>query len=73
VNNLRQGVDARPDITLSRVLLAMRVKELPTIGTGIRASVAAPMTQTIGTLVRHIILSSGELDKRSDAGDIPTK
>jgi len=51
----------------------MSVKELPTIGTGIRASVAAPTTQTMATLVRHIILSSGELDKRSDAGDIPTK
>ena len=56
MNNLRQGVDARPDITLSRLLLGIRVKELPTIGTGIRASVAAPMTQRIATLVWHIIL-----------------
>ena len=51
----------------------MTVKELPTIGIGIIAIVAAPATQTIATLVEHIILSSGELDETSDAGDFPTK
>jgi len=51
----------------------MTVKELPKIGIGIIAIVAVPATQTITTLVGHIILSSGELDGTSDAGDFPTK
>jgi len=73
VNNLTQGVDARPDITMHRLSLGMIVKELPTIRIGIIAIVAAPGTQTIATLVGHTILSSGELDGTSDAGDLPTK
>jgi len=73
VNNLTQAVDARPDITMHRLSLGMTVKELPTIGIGIIAIVAAPATQTIATLVGYIILSSGELDGTSDAGDFPTK
>jgi len=51
----------------------MTVKELPTIGIGIMAIVAAPATQTIAPLVGHIIQSSGELDGPSDAGDFPPK
>ena len=51
----------------------MRVKELPTIGIGIIAIMAAPTRQTIATLVGHIILLSGELDGMSDAGDFSTK
>jgi len=51
----------------------MTVKELPTIGIGIIANVAAPATQTIATFVGHIILSSGALDEMSDAGDFPPK
>ena len=73
MNNLTQAVDARPDISMYRVSLGMTVKELPTIDIGIMAFVAAPATQTIATLVGHIILSSGELDRTSDAGDFPTK
>jgi len=73
VNNLTQAVDARPDITMHRLSLSMTVKELPTISIGIIAIVAAPATQTMATLVGHIILSSGELDGTSDAGDFPTK
>jgi len=72
VNNLTKAVDARPDITRHRRSLGMTVKVLPTIGIGIIAIVAAPATQTITTLVGHIILSSGELDGMSDAGDFPT-
>ena len=68
-----QAVDARPDITMHRLSLGMTVKELPTIGIGIIAMVAAPATRTIATLVGHIILSSGELDGMSDAGYLPTK
>ena len=68
-----QAVDARPDITMHRLSLGMTVKELATIGIGIIAIVAAPATQTIATLVGHIILSSGELDGTSDAGDFLTK
>ena len=71
-NNLTKAVDARPDITRHRRSLGMTVKVLPTIGIGIIAIVAAPATQTITTLVGHIILSSGELDGMSDAGDFPT-
>ena len=73
MNNLTQGVDARPDITMHRLSLGMRVKELPTIGIGIIAMVAASATETIATLVGHIIVSSGELDGTSDAGDFLTK
>jgi len=51
----------------------MTVKELPPIGIAMIAIVAAPATQTIATLVGHIILSSGELDGTSYAGDFPTK
>ena len=43
----------------------MTVQELPKIAIGIIAIVAAPATQTITTLVRHLILSSGELDGTS--------
>jgi len=46
-----QAFDARPDITMHRLSLGMTVKELPTIGIGIIAIVAAPATQTIATLV----------------------
>jgi len=73
VNNLTQGVDARPDITMHRLSLDMTVKELLTIGIGIIAIVAPPVTQTIAALVGHIILLSGELDGTSDAVDFPTK
>jgi len=34
---------------------------------------AASATQTITTLVVQIILSPGELEAMSDAGDFPTK
>ena len=73
MNDLTQAVDARPDITMDRLSRGMTVKELPTIGIGIIAFVAAPATQTIPTLVGHIILSSGELEGTSDARDFPTK
>jgi len=68
-----QAVDARLDITMHRLSLGMRVKEWPTIGIGIIAIVAGHTTQTIATLVGHIILLSGELDVTSDAQDLPTK
>ena len=58
---------------MHRLSLGMTWKELPTITIGIIAIVAAPATQTIATLVGHIILSSRELDGTSDAGDFPTK
>jgi len=58
---------------MHRLSLCMTVKELPTIGIGIIAIVAARATQTIATLVGYIIVSSGELDGTSDAGDFPTK
>jgi len=73
VNNLTEAVDARPDITMHRLSLGMTVKELCTIGIGIIAILAASATQTIATLVGHIILSSGELDGTPNAGDFPTK
>jgi len=73
VNNLTQAVDARPDITMHRLSLGMSVQELPTIGIGIIAIMAAPATQTIATLVGHIILLSGELGGTSDAGDFAKK
>jgi len=58
---------------MHRLSLGMTVKELPTLGIGIITIVAAPATQTIATLVAHIILSAGELVGTSDAGDFPTK
>jgi len=58
---------------MHRLSLGMTVKEWPTMGMGIIAFVAAPATQTIATLVGHMILSLGELDGTSDAGDFPTK
>jgi len=58
---------------MHRLSLGMTVKELPAMGIRITAIVAAPATQSIATLVEHIILSSGELDGTSDAGDFPTK
>jgi len=67
VNNLMQVVDARPDITMQRLSLGMSVKELPTIGIGIIAIVAASARHTIATLVGHIILLSAQLDRTSDA------
>jgi len=57
VNNLMQAVDTRLDISMQRLSLGMTVKELPTIGIGIIAIVAAPATQTIAALVAHIIQS----------------
>jgi len=51
----------------------MTVKELSTIGIGSIAIGATPATQTMATLVGHIIMSSGELDGMSDAGDFSTK
>ena len=54
-------VHAGPDITMHRLSLGMRVKELPTICIGMIAIVAAPATRTIVTFIGHIILSSGEL------------
>ena len=73
MNNLRQAVDARQDITMHRLSLGMTVKELPMMGIGVIAIVAASATQTIATLVGHIIVSAGELDRTSDAGDFHTK
>jgi len=73
VNNLMLAVDNRPDITMNRLSLGMTVKELPTMGIGIIAILVMPATQTIATFVGYIILSSGELDGTSDAGDFPTK
>jgi len=63
VNNLTQAVDARPDITMHRLSLGMRVKELHMIGIRRIAIVATPVTHTIATLVGYIILSSEELDR----------
>jgi len=68
-----QAFDARLDITMHRLSLGMTVKELPTIGIGIIAIVSRPATQTITTLVGHIIVLSGELNGTSDTGDFPTK
>ena len=73
MDNLLQAVDVRRDRTIHSLSLGIRVKELPTMRIGIIAIVAAPLMQTIATLVVHIILSSGELDSPSDVGDIPTK
>jgi len=57
---------------MHKLLLVIPVKELPTIDNGIIAIVVTPATQTIATLVEHKILSLGELDGTSDAGDFPT-
>ena len=73
MNNLTQGVDATLDITMHKLSLGMTVNELPRMGIGIIRIVVAPATQTIATFVGHIILSSGELDGTSNAGDFPTK
>jgi len=54
-------VHAGPDLTMHRLSLRMRVKELPRICIGMIAIVAAPATLTIVTFIGHIILSSGEL------------
>ena len=54
-------VNAGPDITMYRLSLGMRVKELPTISIGMIAIVAVPATRTIVTFIGHLILSSGEL------------
>jgi len=54
-------VHAGPDITMHRLSLGMRVKELPTICIGMIAIVVVPATQTIVTFIGHIIPSSGEL------------
>jgi len=54
-------VHAGPDITMHRVSLGMRVKELATICIGMIAIVAAPATWTIVTFIEHIILASREL------------
>ena len=54
-------VHAEPDITMHRLSLGMRVKELPTICIGIIAIVAAPATWINVRFIGHIILSSGEL------------
>jgi len=49
------------DITMHRLSLSMRLKELPTICIGMIAIVAGPGTRTIVTFIGHIILLSGEL------------
>ena len=54
-------VHAKPDMTMHRLSLGMRVKELPTICIGMIAIVAAPATLTIVPFIGHLILSSGEL------------
>ena len=46
---------------MHRLLLGMRVKELPTICIAMIAIVAAPATWTIVTFTGHMILPSGEL------------
>jgi len=56
-------VHARRDITMHRLSLGMRVKELPTICIGMIAIVATPATRTIVTFIGHIILSSGQLHR----------
>ena len=56
-----QVVHAQLNITMHRLSLSMRVKDLPTICIRIIAIVAAPATQTIVTFIGHIILASGEL------------
>jgi len=54
-------VHGGPDITMHRLSLGMRVKELIIICIGMIAIVAAPATRTIVTFIGHIIMSSGEL------------
>ena len=54
-------VHAGLDISMHRLSLGMRVKELPTIYIGMIAMVAAPSPLRMVTFIEHIILSSGEL------------
>jgi len=54
-------VHAGLDITMHRLSVGMRVKELPSICIGMIAILAAAATRTIVTFIGHIILSSGEL------------
>jgi len=54
-------VHAGPDITMHRLSLGMRVKELPTICIGMMAILVGPATRPIVTFIGHIILSSEEL------------
>ena len=51
----------------------IRVKELRTNGIGIIAIVELAVTQKMAWLVGDIVVSSGELETRSDAGGFPTK
>jgi len=55
-------VHTGPDITMHRLSLGMRVKELPTICIGMIAIVQATATRIIVTFIGHIILSSRELE-----------
>ena len=61
MNNLTQAVDARPDISIHRISLGMRGKELPTMCIEMIAMVAGTATQMIITFIGHIIILSGEL------------
>jgi len=61
VNNQTQVVHAGPDISMHRLSLGMRVKELAIFCIGIIPIVAGPPTWTIVTLIAHIIRSSEEL------------
>jgi len=56
-------VHAGQDITMHRLSLGMREKELPMIciQVGMIAIMVAPAIRTIVTFIRHMILSSGEL------------
>jgi len=56
-------VHARTDITMYRLSLGTRVKELPTICIGMIAIMAVPATRTIVTFIGYMILSSGELQE----------
>ena len=61
MNKLTEVVHHGQDITMHRLSLGMRVKELPTICIGMIAIMASPATRTIVTFIGHIILWSGEL------------
>ena len=61
MNNVTQVVHAGPNITMYRLSLGLRVKELPTICIGMIAIMAEPATPTIVTFIGQIILSLGEL------------
>ena len=52
---------AGPDITMDRLSLGMRVKELPPICIGMIAIVVPPGTWAKVTFIGHIIVLSGEL------------